>query len=106
MTKLETALEQFAAILTEEVGHVVARLRAAEKEAHARIAAMAPTEEFDVPAAAKYLGISSSTLRRRVGERAIAYRRDGARLLFTHAALDEYRQRNRVLAREGAPLPG
>jgi hypothetical protein len=95
--------------IVEATGHILAlveqsfvdileQLEAHAEKARLRINALAPPAELDAPAAAAQLSMSESTLRRRVKNREIAYRRDGVRLLFTQASLDEYRERATVPA--------
>lgn len=94
-----------ADLLASEVEQIFSRLQSAEAEAMSRIQALAPVDEFDLKAAAKYLGLPARTLQRRIRDRLIAYRRDGRRVLFTRTALDEYRKAGLIRAQEGRPLP-
>lgn len=103
--KLTELAKGVAAIFEEEMIAALERLRVVEDEARRRIEAMSPPNELNIDQAAAFLGISKRTLERRVAKRAISYRRDGARLLFTRAALDEYRLKGRVLAASARPLP-
>lgn len=97
-------LDRITAIIGDEVEAILQRLHAVEKDAHERITAVGPPVEFDYDGAAEYLHISRRSLERVVDARAIGFRRAGKRVFFTKAALDEYMQTGRVIARPVKPL--
>lgn len=90
-------------LITAQAHAALGRLELAETEAAERIAAIAPAE-YDYEAASRYLSTPRRTLERRVREKRIAYRKDGARVLFTRSALDEYRATLTVARRPIRPL--
>lgn len=82
---------KIAALFEREILASLERLSEMEQDFRSSVEQLAVPMEFDVHSAARYLGMSSTTLRRRAASREIAYRREGVKLLFTRAALDEYR---------------
>jgi len=103
--RISKSVTRLTSVIEQAILDALDQVVCAKDEAVRRIADMAPVADFDLPQAAKYLGVSKRTLQRRVTERSIAYRREGGRLRFTLAALDEYRLAGTIGAREGRPLP-
>ena len=82
---------EIARLIRLQADEALARVRAAEREAIERLQQVAPVE-YDYAAASAYTGISIPTLERRVASRLIKFRKDGRRVFFTKAALDEYKE--------------
>lgn len=90
LERLEAHLEGFSAALRDQLQAAVHMIDEKTAEALKRIEIHAP-DEMGYQEAAAYLSTTRRTLERRVKQRRIAYRKEGARVLFTRAALDEYR---------------
>ena len=90
---------QLAGALGAHVKARIAEIDAAAEAAKERLHHVAPVE-YDVLAAAKYLGIGERKLRQLVTDRALAYRRQGNRLRFPQSALDAYKASTERRARE------